>query len=163
MGIQEILSQEDGKKIRLYKRGLFWVAYEQSALLLCTKKALQVRAEGVKAAGKVVVRVGFPEQTRAFFSGIFGEFISTDERSGYWALDPAAGPPDFAALRRTYVPEPEEPLQAVGSGSKPAERVLKAIRAYPLAEKTPLEAMLFIKDMQAVLQSAEKRASDGHL
>ncbi|MEY3050640.1 MAG: hypothetical protein RLY31_425 [Bacteroidota bacterium] len=34
---------EDGRRIRIYKRGMFWVAHERSALLLCTKKALQVQ------------------------------------------------------------------------------------------------------------------------
>lgn len=165
MGIQEILSREDGRSIRIYKRGLFWVAYEQSALLLCTRKALQLRSEQVKAVGAEVVSVGFPEQTRVFFCEALGSFIPSDERSGYWELGPEAGETDFGALRQQYLRVPPLPGKAVGTAlpAPAAERVLGKIRAFPLAEKTPLEAMMFIKDLQALLQAAEKQAADGHV
>ena len=41
MTLQEKLALETGKEIYLYKQGVFWVAYEQSALLLILEKNLK--------------------------------------------------------------------------------------------------------------------------
>ena len=41
MTLQEKLARETGREIYLYKQGVFWVAYEQSALLLSLKKDLK--------------------------------------------------------------------------------------------------------------------------
>ena len=41
MTLKEKLARETGREIYLYKQGFFWVAYEQSALLLGLKKDLK--------------------------------------------------------------------------------------------------------------------------
>jgi len=41
MTLQEKLARETGKDIYLYKQGVFWVAYEQSALLSILEKNLK--------------------------------------------------------------------------------------------------------------------------
>jgi hypothetical protein len=165
MGISEILSIEDGRRIRIYKRGMFWVAYERSALLLCTKKALQVQEKEVKAAGGVsVLSVGFPEQTRVFFCEAFGDFVFEGERSGFWELPAAAGELDFEALRRQYgqAARASEPL-AGGAAMPATERVLAQIRDFRLAERSPMEALLFVQDLQSLLRAEENQMPYGHL
>jgi hypothetical protein len=124
-----------------------------------------VQEKEVKAAGGVaVLSVGVPEQTRVFFCEAFGDFVFEDERSGYWELPAAAGEPDFEALRRQYgqAARAQESM-AVGPATPPTERVLAQIRDFRLAERSPMEALLFVQDLQSLLRAAENQLSHGHL
>ena len=72
MTLNEKLGREDGKRINVYKQGVFWVAYEESAAMLCCEKALKVRGRYEKQVGREILSVGFPEATLEYFRGKFG-------------------------------------------------------------------------------------------
>jgi hypothetical protein len=48
----ENLYQENGRKINLYKQGVFWTADEQSALILSRHKPLKISARFVKTVNQ---------------------------------------------------------------------------------------------------------------
>jgi hypothetical protein len=76
--VQEKLGRETGQKIFLYKQGVFWTAYEQSALILSRHKPLKFSVRFVKTVNRKVISVGFPDVTLEFFSDIFGPSAETD-------------------------------------------------------------------------------------
>ena len=63
MTLREKLARETGREIYLYKQCVFWVAYEQSALLLGLKMNLKPSFRFIKAVGRKVLSVGFPNVT----------------------------------------------------------------------------------------------------
>ena len=60
MNIACKIEKEDGQKVYCYKQGAFWVAYEQSAYLICIDKAYKPKKKWIKYLEKEVVTVGFP-------------------------------------------------------------------------------------------------------
>ena len=58
-----MLARETGREIYLYKQGVFRVAYEQNALLSGLKKDLKPSFRFIKAVGREVLSVGFPNVT----------------------------------------------------------------------------------------------------
>ena len=65
MTIKEKIEYEDGQLVHLWKEGVFWVAYEQSAYLVSQVKKLKPTKKYVKTAGREVVSVGFPSSVLA--------------------------------------------------------------------------------------------------
>jgi len=64
MSIQEIINIEDRNKgeIHLYKEGIFWKAYQQSAYHFTREvRAFKISKKMVKSVGREVVSLGFPK------------------------------------------------------------------------------------------------------
>jgi hypothetical protein len=143
--VQEKLDRETGRKIYLYKQGVFWTAYEQSALILSRHKPLKISIRFVKTVNRKVISVGFPDATLGFFNDIFGPFVETDKHTGYFELNGTEEGIDLAALR-------EEVLQQLADEiPEPSNRptdLKEQILAFRLAEKTPMEAMMFVQKLQ---------------
>jgi hypothetical protein len=89
--VQEKLDRETGQKIFLYKQGVFWTAYEQSALILSRHKPLKISVRFVKTVNQQVISVGFPDATLTFFSDILGPFVETGKHTGYFELNGTDG------------------------------------------------------------------------
>ncbi len=70
MKISEKLAKEDGSRIWLYKQGVFWTAYEESALMLQEYKRLKINKKWVKELGKEVWHVGFPDRVLPVFEAV---------------------------------------------------------------------------------------------
>jgi hypothetical protein len=84
--LREKLDRETGQKIYLYKQGVFWTAYEQSALILSRHKPLKISVKFVKTVKQKVISVGFPDATLGSFSDMFGPFVETGKHAGYFEL-----------------------------------------------------------------------------
>lgn len=151
MNINEILAREGGRQVHLYKRGVFWTAYEQSALLLLREKSLQVRSGYVKSAGREIISVGFPEKTRLWFESRLGLFIRETENEGHWVINEDTAHPDFELLRRQVTTTRPVVTKSVIPGSANVELVIDKLIKWRLSDKTPLEAMLFIREIQDML------------
>ncbi|MDR0334140.1 MAG: hypothetical protein LBI15_11865 [Dysgonamonadaceae bacterium] len=59
MIIKEKIHHTDTFAVNLYKEGIFWMAYEQSAYAVCQIKPYIARKKYVKAVSAEVVSVGF--------------------------------------------------------------------------------------------------------
>lgn len=152
--LREKLDRETGRKIYLYKQGVFWTAYEQSALILSRHKTLKITFRFVKTVNQKVISVGFPDATLKFFSDIFGPFVETDKHTGYFELTEADEGIDFAALREEVIgQQPDE----VPEKADRSTDLMKQIMAFRLAEKTPLEAMMFVQKLQETLRQEADR------
>ncbi len=158
MTLKEKLAMETGQQIYLYKQGVFWVAYEQSALILSRYKPLKLSVKFVKTVNQQVISAGFPEATLSYFSSLFGDFTETGKNAGYFELRDTDTEIDLSALRDEIFRQ--QPVLQVGNPNPPPD-LPDQILGFHLAEKTPLEAMLFIKDLQDQIRQAG--VSDGDL
>jgi hypothetical protein len=151
--LQEKLIRETGQQIFLYKQGVFWTAYEQSALILSRHKPLKISVRFVKSVNKKVISVGFPDASLKFFGNLFGQFVETDKHTGYFELNGTDDGIDLAALRQEIIGQhPDKVSDKSNWQSDLAQQIL----SFRLAEKTPLEAMMFVRDLQeALLQKAD--------
>jgi len=95
--LREKLDRETGQKIYLYKQGVFWTAYEQSALILSRHKPLRISIKFVKTVNRKVISVGFPDATLKFFCDMFGSFVETDRYTGFFELKDTDAGIDLAA------------------------------------------------------------------
>jgi len=91
------LDRETSLKIFLYKQGVFWTAYEQSALILSRHKPLKISVRFVKTVNRKVISVGFPDATHKFFSDRFGPVLETGKHTGYFELNGTDADIDLAA------------------------------------------------------------------
>jgi len=132
--VQEKLDRETGRKIFLYKQGVFWTAYEHSALILSWLKPLKISFRFVKTVNQQVISVGFPDTTLAFFSDNFGPFVETDKHTGYFELEDANAGITLAALREeTLHQQPDEASDTSALSTDLKDQIL----SFRLAEKTP--------------------------
>lgn len=155
MGIKELIDREGGRYIYLYKKGVFWTAYQQSALLLCELKPLQLRSDYVKAVGKEVVRVGFPDKTRVWLETLLGAFIFENDFQGFWTCPDHLNMPDLEK-RMTVLSHSSFSIQKSSSKQLSVEeQVVRKIKNWHISEKTPLEAMLFLRELQLLLNEHE--------
>jgi hypothetical protein len=152
--VHEKLDRETGQKIYLYKQGVFWTAYEQSALILSRHKPLKISIKFVKTVNQKVISVGFPDATLVFFSDIFGPFVETDNHTGYFELHGTDEGLDLAALREEILhQQPDEAPDKSNRSTDMAEQIL----SFRLAKNTPLEAMMFVRKLQDTIRQGAAR------
>lgn len=60
MKLSDIISRENYHSIQLYKQGVFWVAYEQSAYSIWEHKGYRVNKKYIKSLKRDIVSLGFP-------------------------------------------------------------------------------------------------------
>jgi len=108
----------------------------------------------VKTVNQQVVRVGFPDATLAFFSDMFGPFVETGKHTGFFELNGTEEGIDLVALR-------EEVLQRLPDGvpdkSNRSSDLAEQIVSFRLAEKTSLEAMMFVQKLQKRIRQEAAR------
>lgn len=143
MKLKEKLEKETGQRINLYKQGVFWTAYEQSALILSRHKQLKISIKFVKTVNQEVLSVGFPDTTLVFFNEIFGRFTETEKHIGYFELNDKDTKMDLGALREKILNKKVD----AGKPKQPKE-LADLILAFRLTDKTPLDAMVFVKELQ---------------
>jgi hypothetical protein len=75
MSISEKIVHSDTFHIQLYKEGVFWIAYEQSAYYFGLQKGYKPTKKWVKTVGREIVSVGFP----SLATDIEGLLLERDE------------------------------------------------------------------------------------
>ncbi|RLJ22916.1 hypothetical protein CLU97_4725 [Chryseobacterium sp. 7] len=143
MKIADIIRQEDHTKIQLYKQGVFWVAYEQSAYAVWKITGYKASKKYVKNICSYVVSIGFPssalenkqwrgklfplERTEKYMS-FLPSFPLENEKFELWKSNAA--------------------LSEKKENDKETKSTEEAIKKFPLESKTPVEAFLFLRDLQ---------------
>lgn len=159
MTISDKLIKETGNTIHFYKEGIFWVAYEKSAFALCKYKPLKVTKKHIKSINGEIVRVGFPTSILTFFYSKLGEPVVQKDFYIQINLTNTIQDEEFESWKSEHKIE-STPLQSkvkmesVFEESTISENhILRLISSFPLAEKTPLEAMMFVGEMKQLIKS----------
>ncbi|MDR1632064.1 MAG: hypothetical protein LBR97_04180 [Dysgonamonadaceae bacterium] len=152
MGISEKIIHPDAFHVHLYKEGVFWIAYEQSAYYFWLKKGYKPTKKFVKSIKKEIVSIGFPQS--ALPSNINSNcLMEKDEINLKTFLLEESIDEDAFEQWKMQVPV-YDALQAKESRIETALKevlpngIAAKIRDFPIAGKTPMECMLFLSEMQ---------------
>lgn len=153
MTIEEKLSNETGHAVRLYKEGAFWIAYEKSAYVLVRHKTLRVTKKYVKKVSCEVTKVGFPSDVLPYFYSILGSPAVSGEFYIQMDLDTPVPEEDFEKWKSEQVVSEVGNALPHTSGVHAAREnhIIELISSYPLAEKTPLEVMMFFQHLKSLI------------
>lgn len=162
--IKEVLNQEDQGRncIYLYKEGIFLIAYDRSAYLF-TKyiKKYNARRKYYKGIERSVCSIGFPEKV---FQGIMESCGRTSERTeGEFRIEIPEAKTDqeeFDLWQKEATEKvekkkeiPEDTTQKEYGGQ---ENILERIGAFDLANKSPVECMIFLAEIQKEFKTMNK-------
>jgi hypothetical protein len=168
--IIEIISQEkhNADAIHLYKEGLFWKAYQQSAYRIdsqpCT--AYKLTKKYIKAVGCEVVSLGFPSLnlTRHFREEqldyiddlhirIQDKHIELPEYQDWFSQIPVFVPcppkpkePEYQTQIHIFEPAPQE-----HSSPSISDQIVNRLRNFRIEQSTPMQCMLFLSQLQKEL------------
>jgi hypothetical protein len=155
MGISEKIAHSDVFHVNIYKEGVFWIAYEHSAYYFWLMKGYKPTKKFVKTVKKEIVSIGFPQ--KALNININSNcLIERDEDNLKTFL--LKEPIDSEAfekwkmkltLNNTTKDTTQTPLCSLYFESVLMEQIL----AFPLADKTPMECMLFLSELKKELNT----------
>lgn len=131
----------------LYKEGVFWVAYEQSAYFIAQFKEYKPTKKYFKNIDRFVVSVGFPN-VEALINEMkqkhtIQSVLKTDITIEI-ILKEAMNNNSFEVWKESILDKSQ-------LKSFKTESVESLVKAFPLANKTPMEAFLFIEELQKSL------------
>ncbi|MDR1698536.1 MAG: hypothetical protein LBR75_01750 [Prevotellaceae bacterium] len=172
MIIKEKIQHNGQNEIRLYKEGVFWVAYEQSAYWVHLQKGYKATKRFVKTANQEVVSAGFPDSALA---GIMmteqtqASTIQKTEKMCIIVLKQTIDMEKFEVWKKRLSPQPPDslPCQITKStiysddfvGNSPPEEKLEKVlieqlRNFDISNATPMACMVFLSEMQKALRTA---------
>lgn len=136
----------------LYKEGFFWVAYEQSAYYVAQFKGYKPNKKYIKMVGDSVVSVGFPHVDALINELDSLKLIQACNKELYFveiimyqAIDISLFESWKIMVENTS--QKKEPKAVVD--------VKAQIKAFPLAYKTPMEAFIFLKELQDIVLKSD--------
>ena len=144
------LEQEAGA-IRLYKEGVFWAAYEQSAYAVWQEKKYKPTKKFVKVAGMEVISVGFPNGALKGLldSRNFAHCQDSQDKCIVLERDTPIDKEEFLAWKDEVVCREENNVKNVreirGKG------VVERLQQFDLSNATPLECMNFLAELKRVM------------
>jgi hypothetical protein len=167
MTVNEKIEKHADGAVHLFKEGVFWVGYEQSAYILNHIRALRTTKRFVKKIEKEVVTVGFPAPALDAFL----ERLTVRERTDTYICAAPPAPLDPAEFERwkselpAYAPLPParypvaQPapetvfaapeVVAPSEGGMTPEAVYERVRRFRLSSATPMECMIFLETLQS--------------
>jgi hypothetical protein len=131
----------------VYKEGVFWVAYEQSAYYIWQMKGYKPTKKYYKIIKNSAVSVGFPNVdvvlNELIKNNCISEVNKTDTTIEMLLKEPI-NKITFEVWKQNLSENVNLKLNSKGS-------IEGLVKAFPLAQKTPMEAFLFIKEMQELI------------
>jgi hypothetical protein len=171
MSIKEKLQNESNSRVHLYKEGAFWVAYEQSAYVVCRARAYKPTKKYVKCVSAEVVSAGFPHSGLLYITDFFGRELQdrlNEPHLKVFALKNDIDTEAFEAwksqiaLTVTAAPEAgieseiteraeqsEEKQNRAESRAEQQTEMLERIKSFDLGSKTPIECMMFLAEIKS--------------
>jgi len=163
MKISEKLAKEDGSRIWLYKQGVFWTAYEESALMLQEYKRLKINKKWVKELGKEIWNVGFPDRVLPVFEAVLGPLIIEQPKVGYFEMVPGFKvESDVLRLKYGFQGAPQYLNDKGLEDFCMWDNVIERLCAFRLADNTPMQAMVLVQQLQEFIFSL-KESANGNL
>ena len=136
------LQQQDTTKIFLFKEGIFYKAYNEGAFLLKDKN-YKVAVKKIKSIEIEVLSIGFPvsvfEKLKDEFVFDFFEWYAVYNTNTFFD-------------KELYINWHNKVVKESFKTSKTeTEYIVEQLKKYPLANKTPMEAFLFLKEIQELI------------
>jgi hypothetical protein len=132
--------------IHLYREGSFWKAYEQSAYLFVKHiRNYRTKLQYYKGINREVISIGFPDIVLPDIIKDSKVTLQSD-RSTTLEVEDTIVPGDFLEWKaQTPLVQPSKKGKNIDNEEA---GLLTAIRLFPVANKTPIECMQFITELQ---------------
>lgn len=160
--------QNNTRLIYLYKEGNFYKAFEHSAYMLCKyAPTLKVIKEKLKVlGGEEMVRVGFPVGSLDKYA----HQLESMRQEGHEGLILQPIEPlsldTFAAWKQKiplYTGSPKSARLILNNRLTTDDSLIKKIRNFDLAYKTPLECMVFVGELKNYIDNNEETDDCGKI
>lgn len=160
MDLKQKLALEiaDSENIYLYREGLFWKAYERSAIkFVQTITAYQVNTRYCKAVKMDVISLGFPDTV---LSKVLenNTYEQTDEKQ-IILRSVILEEEEFQTAKSKYVcktlPETDKSEEEGKQVVDPGISVLERLRRYDVAGVTPVDCMIFLLSLKKELENSK--------
>lgn len=147
----------------LLKDGIFWRAYEKSAMLFHRHiKSYAIKTKRFKGINATVVFLGFPDtglekiKALCFEKGLeIGIQDNQIKISGFWSVDGFDGWKTNFINNQPMAAEPEQEYQIKNHTiGKDENELIESIRCYPIASKSPMECQQFLYLLQNRINGA---------
>ena len=150
--------QQDRPLVLLYMEGMFWKAYEQSAMRFTKEiKAYKLQKRFFKNVNSEVVSLGFPDGSlQDVLKG--REFTRINEKQISFFLNTAFTADEFEDWKKALPLETEASasvtltVQPDTHFSDAERRVLAQLAAFRVETASPLQCMMLVSDLQALLK-----------
>lgn len=152
MGVKEKIAQElnNANSIYLLKEGIFWRAYNQSAMRFVNNmKPLKIIRKYIKKAGQEIFYCGFPESSldnireKAIEKG----FQITEINDKKIVISGVSAEEDYKNWMKNQPACLNESVVQYAKRNTP-DNIIQQIQNYPLENATPMETMLFIQKLK---------------
>jgi hypothetical protein len=172
VNIIEKISHDNLYEVKLYKEGVFWVAYEQSAYHIWQQKGYKATKKMVKTLGQEIVSVGFPQSSYETLKNTVTSILEKDDPYfKIFSLDKAIDMEAFRLWKTNLPPAGERispKLGKTGTGNSPdifelyipdepemeelskKDEICRKLRDFPLENKTPMECMNFLSELKKI-------------
>lgn len=155
MTIKKVIALEENNKncVYLIKEGYFWRCYEKSAYLFIKYiKNFQIIKRYIKSIDKEICYLGFPEN-------LFGVIIEPLVKNGKFKVtkksDNIVIIENFQDLSEELFLEWKQSIKLPDEKAAEKNEIIRKIKMFPVMEKTPLECMQFIIEIQKRLKLLE--------
>ena len=137
------LQLQDTTKIFLFKEGLFYKAYNEGAFLLKDKN-YKVAVKKIKSVENEVLSIGFPVSV---FEKLKDEFVfEFFDKYAVYNTNTFFNKELYNDWHNKVVKESFKT-----SKTETEFYIVEQLKKYPLANKTPMEAFLFLKEIQELI------------
>ncbi|MDR0332934.1 MAG: hypothetical protein LBI15_05665 [Dysgonamonadaceae bacterium] len=151
MTIKEKIYHTDAFAVNLYKEGVFWTAYEQSAYAVCQIKPYTARKKYVKAVSAEVVSVGFPDSVLESILSAFEVLEKSELQVNLKTREPI----DLKVFETWKLSLPiqvsVDKMEKAKAGMLESELINK-LRSFDLSNATPMQCMIFLSSIKKELK-----------
>jgi hypothetical protein len=151
MIIKEKIHHTDTFAVNLYKEGVFWMAYEQSAYAVCQIKPYIARKKYVKAVSAEIVSMGFP-------NNVLESILSAFEVLGKSELQVNLKTREPIDLKVFETWKLSLPIQVNMDKTEKAKvgmlesELINKLRTFDLSNATPMQCMIFLSSIKKELK-----------
>lgn len=151
----------DKTRFTLFKEGLFYKCYNEDAMVFVQNlKKYKVSVKFVKSVGESVFSIGFPGSVVNTESITFDAIAAAIDATSYYenATDVVfelknKDLQNYASFKESVMASTNEPLSIINTTAPTTQTRAIALRIqeYDLANRTPMECMLFIQELKNTL------------
>ena len=167
MTISEKIIHNNSSEVHLYKEGIFWIAYDQSAYFVSQVKTLKLTRKFVKKLGKEIISVGFPDSVLEKIIPHFTLKRRTDTQVDLEAgilLDPLIYIEWEQGILMEQTLRAQAPMIPATSAISAApaapavasveSAVISRIRKFDIINATPIQCLIFLNEIHGTLRES---------
>jgi hypothetical protein len=151
MEISEKIAHSDTFHVTIYKEGVFWIAYEHSAYYFWLTKGYRPTKKFVKKIKKEIVSVGFPQKALHIDSNCPME--RDEDHLKTFLLKEPIDSEAFEEWKMKLNSTAKDTVRTSLCSLYPESVLIEQILSFPLADKTPMECMLFLSELKKQLNT----------